>query len=317
MDINKYVPKFRLKSKDLMHVADLSAEEIYELLYTAKLMKKKLKAGETVTLLRGKTVGLLFGDVSTRTRISFELGIRQMGGDYLFLPKDETQLSRGESIRDTAALLKRYGLSAIVLRAFNDAELEDFSSHSEIPVINGLSDRSHPLHVLSDLFTIWEKKGSLDDLRLAYIGDGNNVTNSLIIGCTKCSMNISVASPSGHKPEQSVVERAMQFGDVLITDSVEEAVSGADIVYTDAFLPADGEDPQATREKFEKYRITPEVMALAKPDALFMHRMPVRRGEEVAAKVADGPQSVIYDQAENRLHLNKAALALLLAGETK
>ena len=315
MDINKYSPKFKLKNSDLLHLADLSSEEIFELLYAAKVMKKKYKVGENVNFLRGKTVGLLFGNVSTRTRVSFELGIRQLGGDYIFLPKDETQLSRGESIKDTAAMLGRFGLSALVLRGFNDAELEDFASYSAIPVVNGISDTSHPLQVLSDLFTVWEKKGRLQNLKLAYIGDGNNVANSLIIGCSKCDMNVAIASPSGYSPARSIVERGMQFGDILITDSVAEAVKDADIVYTDVFISMNDEDDEKKKAKLEKYRVTKDVMALAKDDALFMHCMPVRRGEEVSADVADGPQSIMYDQAENRLHLNKAALALLMTGE--
>ena len=315
MDINKYSPKFKLKNSDLLHLADLSSEEIFELLYAAKVMKKKYKVGENVNFLHGKTVGLLFGNVSTRTRVSFELGIRQLGGDYIFLPKGETQLSRGESVKDTAAMLGRFGLSALVLRGFNDAELEDFASYSDIPVVNGISDTSHPPQVLSDLFTVWEKKGRLQNLKLAYIGDGNNVANSLIIGCSKCDMNVAIASPSGYSPARSIVERGMQFGDILITDSVAEAVKDADIVYTDVFISMSDEDDEKKKAKLEKYRVTKEVMALAKEDSLFMHCMPVRRGEEVSADVADGPQSIMYDQAENRLHLNKAALALLMTGE--
>ena len=212
-------------------------------------------------------------------------------------------------------MLGRFGLSALVLRGFNDAELEDFASYSDIPVVNGISDTSHPLQVLSDLFTVWEKKGRLQNLKLAYIGDGNNVANSLIIGCSKCDMNVAIASPSGYSPARSIVERGMQFGDILITDSVAEAVKDADIVYTDVFISMSDEDDEKKKVKLEKYRVTKEVMALAKEDALFMHCMPVRRGEEVSADVADGPQSIMYDQAENRLHLNKAALALLMTGE--
>lgn len=315
MDINKYTPKFRLKNTDLLHLADLTSEEIFELLYAARSMKKKYKVGENISILRGKTVGLLFGNVSTRTRVSFELGIRQLGGDFIFLPKNETQLSRGESVKDTAAMLGRYGLSALVLRGFNDEELEEFAAVCDIPVINGISDTSHPLQVLSDLYTVWEKKGGLENLKLAYIGDGNNVANSLIIGCTKCDMNIAIASPNGYSPARSIVERGMQYGDILITDSVSEAVRDADVVYTDVFISMNDEDDEKKKIKLEKYRVTKEVMSLAKEGALFMHCMPVRRGEEVTAEVADGPQSIMYDQAENRLHLNKAVLSLLLMNE--
>ncbi len=312
MDINRYVPKFRIRQANLLNLTDLTAEEIFEFLYAAREMKKRFRVGENYPALRGKTVALLFGNASTRTRITFEMGIRQLGGDYLFLPKGETQLSRGESIKDTAVMLGRYGISAVVLRAFTEAQVHEFAQFSTVPVLNGISEASHPLQVLSDLFTVWEKKGRLDDLKLAYIGDGNNVANSLIMGCSKVNMDVAIASPHGYSPARSVVERAMQYGNVLITDDVAEAVKGADIVYTDVFISMSEEDDEQKKRKLARYRVTPEVMALAKEDAVFMHCMPVRRGEEVSAEVIDGPRSIVYDQAENRLHLNKAALALLV-----
>lgn len=312
MDINRYVPKFRIRQSNLLNLTDLTAEEIFEFLYDAREMKKRFRVGENYPALRGKTVALLFGNASTRTRITFEMGIRQLGGDYLFLPKGETQLSRGESIKDTAVMLGRYGISAVVLRAFTEAQVHEFAQYSTVPVLNGISEASHPLQVLSDLFTVWEKKGRLDDLKLAYIGDGNNVANSLIMGCSKVNMDVAIASPHGYSPARSVVERAMQYGNVLITDDVAEAVKGADIVYTDVFISMSEEDDEQKKRKLARYRVTPEVMALAKEDAVFMHCMPVRRGEEVSAEVIDGPRSIVYDQAENRLHLNKAALALLV-----
>lgn len=312
MDINRCVPKFRIRQSNLLNLTDLTAEEIFEFLYAAREMKKRFRVGENYPALRGKTVALLFGNASTRTRITFEMGIRQLGGDYLFLPKGETQLSRGESIKDTAVMLGRYGISAVVLRAFTEAQVHEFAQYSTVPVLNGISEASHPLQVLSDLFTVWEKKGRLDDLKLAYIGDGNNVANSLIMGCSKVNMDVAIASPHGYSPARSVVERAMQYGNVLITDDVAEAVKGADIVYTDVFISMSEEDDEQKKRKLARYRVTPEVMALAKEDAVFMHCMPVRRGEEVSAEVIDGPRSIVYDQAENRLHLNKAALALLV-----
>lgn len=311
MDINKYSPKFKIKSQHLLHLADLSTEEIFEYLYAAKVMKKKYKVGEITGILKNKTIGLLFGNVSTRTRVSFQMGIRQLGGHYVYLPKNETQLSRGESIKDTAVMLGRYGLSALVLRAFNDSEVTEFAKYSEIPVVNGISDTSHPLQILSDLFTVWEMKGKLENLKIAYIGDGNNIANSLIMGCSKCDMNVSIASPNGYTPDQRVVERGMQYSDVVITNDIYEAVKNADIVYTDVFISMSDEEDEKKKAKLARYRVTPEVMAQAKPDALFMHCMPVHRGEEVSAEVADGEQSVMYTQAENRLHLNKAVLALL------
>ena len=312
MDINRYVPKFRIRQANLLNLTDLTAEEIFEFLYAAREMKKRFRVGENYPALRGKTVALLFGNASTRTRITFEMGIRQLGGDYLFLPKGETQLSRGESIKDTAVMLGRYGISAVVLRAFTEAQVHEFAQYSTVPVLNGISEASHPLQVLSDLFTVWEKKGRLDDLKLAYIGDGNNVANSLIMGCSKVNMDVAIASPHGYSPARSVVERAMQYGNVLITDDVADAVKGADIVYTDVFISMSEEDDEQKKRTLARYRVTPEVMALAKEDAVFMHCMPARRGEEVSAEVIDGPRSIVYDQAENRLHLNKAALALLV-----
>lgn len=311
MDIDKYSPKYRLHQKDLLCLAELTTEEIFELLYTARALKKRFRVGENKPMLRGKTVALLFGNASTRTRITFEMGIRQLGGSYLFLPKNETQLARGESIKDTAVMLGRYGISALVLRAFTMAQTEEFARHSAIPVINGISDEAHPLQVLSDLFTVWEQKGRLDSLKLAYIGDGNNVANSLIMGCTKVNMDVAIASPHGYSPSQSIVERGMQFGNVLITDDIAEAVRGADVVYTDVFISMSEENDEEKKKKLARYRVTQDVMALAKPDAVFMHCMPAHRGEEVSAEVIDGRQSIVYDQAENRLHINKAALALL------
>lgn len=313
MDINRYSPKFKLKQTNLLRLADLTAEEIFEILYAAKSFKKKFRVGENTPILKNKTIALLFGNASTRTRVSFEMGIRQLGGDYLFLPKNETQLSRGESIKDTAVMLGRYGISAIVLRAFNEEQLAQFASFSEIPVINGISEESHPLQVLSDLFTIWENKGRLDNLKIAYIGDGNNVANSLIMGCTKVNMDIAIASPHGYSPAKSIVERGMQYSNVLITDDIAEAVRGADVVYTDVFISMSDEDDERKRAKLARYRVTQEVMQYAKEDAVFMHCMPAHRGEEVSAEVLDGPQSIVYTQAENRLHINKAVLALLVS----
>ncbi len=312
MDINKYSPKYRIRQTDLLRLADLTTEEIFEFLYVARALKKRFRVGENKPLLRGRTIGLLFGNASTRTRVSFEMGIRQLGGDYLFLPKNETQLSRGESIKDTAVMLGRYGISALVLRAFTMAEVEEFAHYSDIPVINGISDEAHPLQALSDLFTVWEQKGRLDNLKIAYIGDGNNVASSLIMGCAKVNMDVAIASPHGYSPSRSIVERGMQFGNVLITDDIAEAVHGADIVYTDVFISMNDDDDENKKRKLARYRVTPEVMALAKEDAVFMHCMPAHRGEEVSAEVIDGPQSIVYDQAENRLHINKAALTLLL-----
>lgn len=312
MDINKYIPKYKTSHTGLQCLADLTGEEIFEYLYAAKTMKKKFRVGENPPALRGKTIALLFGNVSTRTRITFEMGIRQLGGEFIYLPKDETQLSRGESIRDTAVMMERYGISAVVLRGFDDEKVHEFASNTSIPVINGISGNAHPLQVLSDLFTIWEVKGRLDNLKLAYIGDGNNVANSLILGCSKVNMDISLASPHGYSPDRTIVERGMQFSNVTITDDVYEAVRDADIVYTDVFISMNDKNDDHKKQILSRYQVSKDVMAHAKPDAVFMHCMPVHRGEEVAEEVADGSQSIMYDQAENRLHMNKAVLAMLV-----
>lgn len=315
MDINKYTPKFRLAHKNLLCLSDISPEEVLEILYTARNMKKRFIVGENAPILHGKTIALLFGNASTRTRISFEMGIRQLGGDYLYLPRQETQLARGDSLIDTSVMLGRYGLSALVLRSFTQKEVAVFAKYCAIPVINGISDESHPLQILADLFTIWENKGHLDNLKIAYIGDGNNVANSLIMGCAKVNMDVSIASPHGYTPSDLIVERSLQYGNVRITDDVAEAVQGADIVYTDCFISMGEEESEEKRAALAKYQVTKEIMSMAKSDAVFMHCMPAHRGQEVAADVIDGPQSIVYDQAENRLHINKAVLALLLRGQ--
>lgn len=312
MDINKFSPKFKVSSPNLINLSGLTTEDIFEYLYAAKALKTKYRAGENPALLKHKTIALLFGNVSTRTRISFEMGIRQLGGDFLFLPKGETQLSRGESIRDTAAMFKRYGIAALILRAFSNEEIETFAKYSGLPVINGISENAHPLQILSDLFTIWEHKGKLENLKLAYIGDGNNIANTLLMGCAKCDMNITLAGPNNYRPSESMLERAMQYADIQLTSDVREAVQNADIVYTDVFISMGDAESEEKKRVLSRYRVTEELMSLAKPDALFMHCMPVHRGEEVTEEVLDGPQSIVYEQAENRLHLNKAALALLV-----
>lgn len=312
MDINKFSPKFKVSSSALVNLSRLSTEDIFEYLYAAKALKTRYRAGENPPILKNKTIGLIFGNVSTRTRISFEMGIRQLGGDFLFWPKDETQLSRGESIKDTAIMLKRYGISALILRAFSHEEIDAFAEYSTLPVINGINFLSHPLQVLSDLFTIWEHKGKLDNIKLAYVGAGNNIANSLLVGGSKCDMNICVSCPDKYLPAQSMLDKAMQYADVTITPDIKEAVKDADVIYTDSFISKDQTLTEDGKKILSDYKVTKEIMALAKPDALFMHCMPVRRGEEVDEEVIDGKQSIIYDQAENRLHLNKASLALLV-----
>lgn len=309
MDINKYVPRYKVAHKSLLCLAQLSSEEIFEYLYAARAMKQKFRVRENPPILKNKTIALLFDNVSMRTRLSFELGIRQLSGDCIFLPKDKTPLARGENMRDTAAIFERYGIAAAVLRGFSSEELNEFSASANLPVLNGLSENEHPLQVLSDLFTVWETKGKLENLKLAYLGSGNNVANSLILGCSKVNMDIAIACPGDCSPERRIVERGMQFSNVTITEDVDEALRDADIVYTDIFPPCVQNDEHKKAELL-RYQVTDALLQKAKPDALFMHCMPVYRGEEVSPEVMDGAQSVVYLQAENRLHMNKAALSM-------
>lgn len=312
MDINKFSPKFKVSLPNLISLSRLTREDIFEYLYAAKAMKTKYRAGENPPLLKNRTIALLFDNVSTRTRISFEMGIRQLGGDFLFLPKNETQLSRGESIKDTAVMFGRYGIAALILRAFSKDQVKEFAKYSGIPVINGISDSSDPLQVLTDLYTIWEHKGKLENLKIAYIGSGTITVNSLLMGCAKCDTNISIACPNGYRPPEEKLERAMQYAEIQLTSDAKEAVAGADIVYTDAFFSMGDTETEEKKSSMTRYQVTEELMKLAKPDAVFMHCMPAHRGEEVTEEVIDGAQSIVYDQAENRLHVNKAVLALLV-----
>lgn len=304
-------------SKDLLDVAAVSRAEVESLLTLAAELKEKQYRGIAHPLLEGKTLGLLFQKPSTRTRVSFEAGMNQLGGHALVLPMADIQLSRGESVADTARVLSRY-LDGIVIRTYDHATVEEWAKEATMPVINGLTDLSHPCQALSDLLTIQEKKGRLKGIKIAYVGDGNNVANSLIEAAAKMGMTIALGCPSGYQPDQHVVDvarlEAARTGAVIeVGHDPHVAVKEADVIYADVWISMGREREQARRLKvLAPYQVNSRLVARAKSDAIVMHCLPAHRGEEITAEVLDGPQSVIIDQAENRLHMQKAILTKLL-----
>jgi len=306
-----------MKGKDLISIADLSIEEIYEIFDVAKTLKQKSYTGEPHKLLEGKTLGMIFTKRSTRTRVSFETGIYQLGGIGMYFGPNDLQIGTSESISDTAKVLSRY-LTGIMIRTFAHSDVTDLAKHASIPVINGLTDLLHPCQVLTDIFTILEKKRKLEGLKLAYIGDGNNMAHSLLNGCSKVGMHISIASPSGYKPDKGIVENAKMFAKYMgskveILDNPIQAVKNADIVYTDVWASMGQESEAADRKKkFAKFQVNPKLVKNAKDDYLFMHCLPAHRGDEVVNEVADSKNSIIFDEAENRLHVQKAIMALVM-----
>ncbi|HLG33087.1 MAG TPA: ornithine carbamoyltransferase [Ignavibacteriaceae bacterium] len=306
-----------MKGKSLVSINDLSLEEIYQIFDVSKTLKEKQSTGESHRLLEGKTLGMIFSKRSTRTRVSFEVGIYQLGGIGLYFGPNDLQLGKSENISDTAKVLSRY-LNGIMIRTFDHQDVVDLAKYSSIPVINGLTDLLHPCQVLADLFTILEKKNKLQGLKLAYIGDGNNVAHSLLNGCSKVGMDLSIASPSGYTPKKEIVENAKENSKYMgskieITNDPVKAVKNADIVYTDVWASMGQEEETTERKKkFAKYQVNPKLVKNAKNDYLFMHCLPAHRGEEVVDEVADSPNSVIFDEAENRLHVQKGIMALLM-----
>jgi ornithine carbamoyltransferase len=314
-------PKAGLR-KDLLDVAAIPRVEIERLLTLAARLKEKQRRGIPHPLLQGKTLGLLFQKPSTRTRVSFEAGMNQLGGHALVLPMGDIQLSRGESVADTARVLSRY-LDGIVVRTYDHATVEEWAAEATMPVINGLTDLSHPCQALSDLLTIREKKGRLKGVKIAYVGDGNNVANSLVEAAAKMGMIIALGCPSGYQPDQHVVDlarvEATQTGAVIeVGCDPLVAVKEADVIYADVWISMGREREHARRLKvLAPYQVNSRLVARAKADAIVMHCLPAHRGEEITADVLDGPQSVVIDQAENRLHMQKAILTKLLRGRTR
>ncbi|MBI1936928.1 MAG: ornithine carbamoyltransferase [Ignavibacteriales bacterium] len=306
-----------MKGKDLISIADLTLEEVYEIFDVSKTLKEKLYTGEPHRLLEGKTLGMIFAKPSTRTRISFEAGIYQLGGYGMYFNQNDLQLGKSENVHDTAKVLSRY-LNGIMIRTFSHQDVVDLAKYASIPVINGLTDLLHPCQVLADLFTILEKRRRLQGLKLAYIGDGNNMAHSLLNGCSKVGMDISIASPSGYKPLKEIVEHAEKNAKYMgskveILDDPVAAVKNADIVYTDVWASM-GQEKEAVerKKKFAPFQVNPGLVKNAKDDYLFMHCLPAHRGDEVVDEIADSPNSIIFDEAENRLHVQKAVMALIM-----
>ncbi len=306
-----------MKGKSLVSINDLSHEEIYQIFELSASLKLKQLTGEPHKLLDGKTLGMIFSKPSTRTRISFEVGIYQLGGIGMYFGPNDLQLKRSESIPDTAKVLSRF-LSGIMIRTFDHQDVIDLAEYGSIPVINGLTDLLHPCQVLTDLFTILEKKKVLKGLKLAYVGDGNNMAHSLLHGCSKVGMDISIASPKGYEPKKEIVNNALENakymgGKVEVVEDPFTAVKDADIIYTDVWASMGQEKEAEERKKiFKKYQVNPALVKNAKADYLFMHCLPAHRGDEVVNEVADSPNSVIFDEAENRLHTQKAIMALVM-----
>lgn len=304
-------------TKDLLKLLDLSKAEIMSILNLADQLKYEQERGITPSRhLMGKTLGMIFQKSSTRTRVSFEVGMFQLGGYALFLSPRDMQLGRGESIEDTARTLSRY-LDGIMIRTFEQREAETLAQYASIPVINGLTDFEHPCQILADLMTIREHKYKLEGLKLCFIGDGNNVANSLIVGCLKMGMKVAIACPDGYAPHPDILQFAMEEkakgADFLLTSSIAEAAKDADVLATDVWASMGQEDEAEKRRKaFAGYQINAEVLKLAKPDCMVQHCLPAHKGEEIAEDVFEAHQKEIFDEAENRLHAQKAVMVMLM-----
>ena len=296
----------------LLKLMDLSSKQILEILNLADQLKFEKKNGITHHLLKGKTLGMIFSKSSTRTRVSFEVGMYDLGGSALFLSSRDLQIGRGEPVQDTARVLSRY-LDGIMIRTFEQKEVEDLATYGSIPIINGLTDYCHPCQVLADLMTIREYKGGFAGNKLCYIGDGNNMTNSLIVGGIKMGMEVSVACPKGYEPDETLMKWASENGKFTCTDDVLEAAKGADVLYTDVWASMGQEAEAEARKKiFKNYQINANVMSVANEKAMVLHCLPAHREEEITAEVFEAHANEIFDEAENRLHAQKAVLVKCL-----
>ncbi len=301
--------------KHLLKMLDLSQQEIFEILDLADQLKYQTKHNIPHPILEGKTLGMIFQKASTRTRVSFETGMYQLGGYPLFLSANDLQIGRGEPVQDTARVLSRY-LDGIMIRTFAQQEVEDLANYGNIPIINGLTDFAHPCQVLADLLTVREKKACFDGLKMCYIGDGNNMANSLIVGFLKVGMAVSVACPEGYRPDKQVMDFANTYDCFSITDKPLEAAANADVIITDVWSSM-GMEAEIEKRKiaFKGYQVNDDVMAAAHSDAIVMHCLPAHREEEITAKVFEAHADTIFDEAENRLHAQKAVLVKLMGQE--
>ncbi len=299
--------------KHLLKLLDLSKKEILDILNLADQLKYENKHGIEHHHLKGKTLGMIFQKSSTRTRVSFEVGMYQLGGSALFLSSNDLQIGRGEPVEDTARVLSRY-LDGIMIRTFEQAEVEALASFGSIPIINGLTDFCHPCQVLADLMTIREHKGGFDGLKMCYIGDGNNMANSLIVGGLKVGMSVAVACPEGYDPDKEVLDFANETGKFTLCRDIMEAAKDADVIFTDVWASMGQEGEAKERQKvFAGYQVNDELLSVAKPDVMVQHCLPAHRGEEITAEVFEAHADEIFDEAENRLHAQKAVMVKLMA----
>ncbi|UCB57174.1 MAG: ornithine carbamoyltransferase [Candidatus Omnitrophota bacterium] len=303
--------------RDFLSIKDLQLEEIEHIFSLTDELKAKVK--DHSRSLSGKSLGLIFLKPSLRTRVSFEVGMNQLGGYALSLAAEDIKFGTREAAKDFGKVLSRY-LDALVVRTFSHSEVEELADSSDIPVINGLTDLLHPCQALSDLYTIKEKKGNLDDIKLAFIGDGNNVAHSLLYGCAKLGVNLKIATPSKHKPDEEIFNHAKELAkssgvEIILSDKPSSAAANADVIYTDVWASMGQEREYKKKVKdFKGFQVNQELLSLAKPDCLVMHCLPAHRGEEITDEVLDGAHSIVFDQAENRMHLQKAILLMLLGG---
>ncbi len=298
-------------------IHDITVDEFHHLLDLGLKLKAETKQGKEHHILKGKVLGMIFTKSSTRTRVSFEVGMYQLGGYPIFLSSNDIQLGRGESIYDTANVMSRF-VDGIMIRTFDHQDVIDLAKYGQVPVINGLTDLLHPCQVMADLMTVYEKKGKLEGLKMAYVGDGNNMANSLLYGCAKAGMDISVATPVGYEPDSEVAANAkddakLTGSNIVITHDPEEAIANADVVCTDTWVSMGQEAEKAERIKiFKDYQVNDELFAKSNEDSIFIHCLPAYRGYEVTDSIIDGPRSVIFDEAENRLHAQKAVMAAVI-----
>ena len=298
-----------IKSKDVLTLDELDKKEIIQTIDLAIKLKKDLKKGISKPLLKNKTLAMIFQKPSTRTRISFETGMFQLGGHAINLSSTDLQISRGESIEDTAKTLSRY-VDVVMARVYDHSTIESLAQNASVPVINGLSNSYHPCQILADLMTIQEKKGKLDGLHMAWIGDGNNVCNSMMIGCSKVGISMSIATPTEFAPDSNLVKNCKKQISIDLSQDPIKAAKNADIIVTDTFVSIH-DDPKRIKKFVPKYQVNSALMSKAKKSCIFMHCLPAKRDQEVTSSVIDGPQSVVWDEAENRLHSQKALLASL------
>ena len=297
----------------LLKLSDLTGEEILDILNLADQLKYEQHNGIPHPHLAGKTLGMIFTKSSTRTRVSFEVGMYQLGGQALFLSGNDIQLGRGEPIRDTARVLSRY-LDGIMIRTFKQSDVEELAEYGSIPIINGLTDFCHPCQVLADLMTIREKKGSFKGLKLCFIGDGNNMANSLIAGCIRLGIEVAIGCPDAYRPDESIMAEGFAAGLLTVTPDIFAAAKDADVIYTDVWASMGQEGEAAERRKvFAGYQVNAELMAVAKPDAMVLHCLPAHRGEEITEDVLEAHADEIFEEAENRLHAQKAVMVKLMA----